>query len=299
MCLVALALDAHQRYPLVVAANRDEYHARATEPLQWWTPASGGPDVLGGRDLVAGGTWLGLTRAGRVALLTNIRAPGAYDPSAPSRGRIVTDWLASPDGVEAFWARVAARRHNGFNLVIADLAAPAWFWASSNADTLRPIPRGLHALSNAALDTPWPKTEQLKARLHAALDEAPSLQHLAQALFDALADPRPAADADLPMTGMPIDAERVLSSAFVEWPERGYGTRCSTLIVTERLEHGQRTHVFERSYGAPPARATALRHHVLEGWPPRPGSAFQQPATGCAPSPRAESPPPRKTARGH
>lgn len=291
MCLVALALDAHERYPLVVAANRDEYHARAAEALQWWTPAGGGPDVLGGRDLVGGGTWLGLSAAGRLALLTNIRAPGAHDPSAPSRGRIVTDWLASPDGVDAFWAQVAAQRHNGFNLVVADLAAPAWFWASSTTATLRPIPRGVHALSNAALDTPWPKTEQLKARLRAALDEVASVERLGQVLFDALADPRPAADVDLPKTGVPIDAERILSSAFVEWPERGYGTRCSTLIVTEHFEHGQRTHVLERSYGPPPVRATALRHRVLEAWPPR--------LRGCAPSPRAESRPPRTPARGY
>lgn len=290
MCLVALALDAHERYPLVVAANRDEYHARATEALRWWKPAGGGPDVLGGQDLVAGGTWMGLTAAGRLALLTNIRAPGAHDPSAPSRGRIVTDWLASSQPVDAFWARVAAQRHNGFNLVVADLAAPGWFWASSTTAGLHPIPRGVHAVSNAALDTPWPKTEQLKARLGDALREAASVGDLAQALFDALADRRPAADAELPVTGMPLDAERILSSAFVEWPERGYGTRCSTLVITERLVHSQRTHVFERSYGAPPARASSLHRTVLEAWPPQ--------LKGCAPSPRAESRPPRTPAPG-
>ena len=290
MCLVALALDAHERYPLVVAANRDEYHARATDALRWWTPASGGPAVLSGRDLVAGGTWMGLTAVGRLALLTNIRAPDAHDASAPSRGRILTDWLTSSEPVDAFWERVAAQRHNGFNLVIADLAAPGWFWASNTSAAMRAISPGLHAVSNAALDTRWPKTEQLKSRLRAALDEAASVERLAQTLFDALGDRRPAADADLPMTGVPIDAERILSSAFVEWPERGYGTRCSTLVITERRADGRRTHVFERSYGRPPARATTLRHRVLHAWPP--------PLRGCAPSPHAECRPPRTQARG-
>jgi uncharacterized protein with NRDE domain len=268
MCLVALALEAHERFPLVVAANRDEHHARATAALGWWEPAPGLGPVLGGRDLVAGGTWLGLTGAGRLALLTNIRAPHANDPAAPSRGRIVTDWLASDEPVDAFWSRIARQGHNGFNLVVADLPAAGWFWASNAGRPPQPIAAGLHAISNAALDTPWPKTVNLKARLADALRSADSVAALAQALFAALADRSRAADAELPATGLPIEAERGLSSAFVDLPERGYGTRCSTLLISERDARGTCTHVIERSFGPSPEHGATTRRTVLDDWPP-------------------------------
>jgi len=279
MCLVALALEAHERFPLVVAANRDEHHARATAALGWWAPASGAGPVLGGRDLVAGGTWLGLTAAGRLALLTNIRAPHANDPAAPSRGRIVTDWLASDEPVEPFWRRIAMQGHNGFNLVVADLPAAGWFWASNAGRAPQRIAAGLHAISNAALDTPWPKTVNLKARLAEALRSTRSVETLAQALFAALADRSRADDARLPATGLPIEAERGLSSAFVDLPERGYGTRCSTLLISERDARGTRTHVIERSFGPSPEAAATMRRTVLEDWPPR---AVRGPAESAA-----------------
>ena len=293
MCLVALALDAHERYPLVVAANRDERHARATEALGWWTPAPAAAPVLGGRDLVAGGTWLGLTAAGRLALLTNIRAPQPNDPAAPSRGRIVTDWFASAQPIGAFWEHVAAQRHNGFNLVVADLPGAGWFWASSAGRAPQPIAAGIHAISNAALDTPWPKTEKLKARLADALRAADSVDALSQALFAALADRSRAADAQLPETGLPMEVERSLSSAFVDVPERGYGTRSSTLLIAERAAGGMRTHVIERSFGPPGQDAVTMRRTVLEDWPPR--LSFK----GSAPSPRAGYRPPRRPVRAH
>ena len=293
MCLVALALDAHERYPLVVAANRDEHHARATEALGWWTPAPTAAPVLGGRDLVAGGTWLGLTAAGRLALLTNIRAPQPNDPAAPSRGRIVTDWLASDHPIGTFWEHVAAQRHNGFNLVVADLPAAGWFWASSAGRAPQPIAAGIHAISNAALDTPWPKTEKLKARLADALRAADSVDALSQTLFAALADRSRAADAQLPETGLPMEVERSLSSAFVDVPERGYGTRSSTLLIAERAAGGMRTHVIERSFGPPGQDAVTMRRTVLEDWPPR--LSFK----GSAPSPRAGYRPPRRPVRAH
>ena len=293
MCLVALALDAHERYPLVVAANRDEHHARATEALGWWTPAPTAAPVLGGRDLVAGGSWLGLTAAGRLALLTNIRTPQPNDPAAPSRGRIVTDWLASAQPIGTFWQHVAAQRHNGFNLVVADLPGAGWFWASSAGRAPQPIAAGIHAISNAALDTPWPKTEKLKARLADALRAADSVDALSQALFAALADRSRAADAQLPETGLPMEVERSLSSAFVDVPERGYGTRSSTLLITERVAGGIRTHVIERSFGPLGQDAVTMRRTVLEDWPPR--LSFK----GSAPSPRAGFRPPRRPVRAH
>ena len=146
MCLLALALGVHARFPIVVAANRDEFYARPTEPLGWWSPAADAPLVLSGRDLEAGGTWMGLTAAGRLAMLTNIRAPSQQDPDAESRGRIVTDWLTGSEDPETFWTHVESRRHNGFNLIAADASTGRWFWAAE--------PR--HRAGSARAGHPWP-----------------------------------------------------------------------------------------------------------------------------------------------
>ena len=273
MCLLALALDTHARFPLVVAANRDEYYARATEPLSWWSPGSGLPSVLSGRDLAAGGTWMGLTAAGRVAMLTNIRAPSQNDPDALSRGGIVTDWLSEADDAETFWNKVAARRHNGFNLIAGDASTGRWFWAANRGIAPIALERGLHGLSNAELDTPWKKVVELKQRLRESLEVADSVYGLVRRLFDALGDRSLAADAALPDTGMPRDIERQLSSAFVEMPARGYGTRSSTLLINERDDAGERTHVFERTYDADRSARPRLRRATLEPWPPRAGSS--------------------------
>jgi hypothetical protein len=120
MCLVALAVDQDRRFPLVIAANRDEFHARPTSRLGWWTPGDGAPAILSGRDLSAGGTWLGLTAAGRLALVTNVRRPGVADPQAPSRGHIVPLWLRGDLSADRFWMRVALSGFNPFNLIAAD-----------------------------------------------------------------------------------------------------------------------------------------------------------------------------------
>src|SRR5437867_3846904 len=116
MCLVALALDESHRFPLVVAANRDEFFSRPAARLGWWSAAAGAPDILGGRDLGGGGTWLGLTAAGRLALLTNVRLADRLEPHAPSRGEIVPLWLRGDLATDRFWTRVALSGYNGFNL---------------------------------------------------------------------------------------------------------------------------------------------------------------------------------------
>ena len=121
MCLVALAIDQNRRFPLVVAANRDEFFLRPAARLAWWTPPGGGPDVLSGRDLESGETWLGLTAQGRLALLTNIRDPSRIEADAPSRGRIVPEWLTAQETAGQFWMRTALSGHNGFNLIAAGL----------------------------------------------------------------------------------------------------------------------------------------------------------------------------------
>jgi uncharacterized protein with NRDE domain len=273
VCLVALALEAHPRFPVVIAANRDEFHARPTAALDWWRPEGARAEVLSGRDLQAGGTWMGLTRGGRLALLTNVRDPAAHDPASPSRGRIVTDWLADDDAVEPFWSRLAAQRHNGFNLVFGALAfgratAPGLFWASNVGVTPQALGTGVHALSNAALETPWPKQLVLRTGLAAALEGAIAVDRLVADLLAALGDRTPAADERLPDTGVPRDVERALSSAFVAMPERGYGTRSSTILVTERTGSAPRTLVVEQSFGPDGAPAGAARTVVLDDWPP-------------------------------
>lgn len=268
MCLIALAIDQSRRFPLVVAANRDEFFTRPAARLAWWTPDAGGPAILGGRDLEAGGTWLGLTAQGRLAMLTNVRDPSRIDVQAPSRGRIVPQWLAGTEPTDRFWMRTALLGYNGFNLIAADFKRGECFWASNLSGHPMRLERGTYSVSNASLDTAWPKTTALKNRLRLALDGADSVDALAGALFTALGDRQLAADADLPATGVPIELERALSAAFIRAPERQYGTRCSTLVISERVGRGMVTHVMERSYTASGAVAL-LRQATLKHWPPR------------------------------
>lgn len=285
MCLVALALEQDRRFPLVIASNRDEFFDRPTARLAWWTPDGGGPDILSGRDLQAGGTWLGLTAAGRLALVTNVRSPAKQDPQAPSRGELVSRWLRGDQTLDRFWTQIAPSGYNGYNLVAADFARGECFWASSVTTLPRRLERGLYGLSNAGLDTPWPKVTQLKSRLQAALTgltPSDSADVLAGQLFEALADRRLAADAELPCTGIPRELERQLSAPFIRTADGRYGTRCSTLVITERVKRQLVTHVFERSYAAGPGAALLRRSRLLD-WPPRYSGAGQVPVATIGP----------------
>jgi len=259
MCLAAFALNAHPRFPLVIAANRDEFFARAATPMAWWVDR---PDILAGRDLSAGGTWFGLTRAGRLALLTNVREPGRQNPDAPSRGALVVDWLNSHDSAPAF-AQQLASGYNGFNLVTADLARNEWHWISNRAQGRVALGAGIHTLSNAALDTPWPKTVSLRAEMANALEQATDADGLAQRLLTALADPTPAADAALPDTGVGLARERLLSPRFIRMPDLGYGTRCSTVFIRDA---SGATRVIERSVTVD-GRWLAPVIHAMVAWP--------------------------------
>lgn len=169
MCLVGVALGLSRRYPLVVASNRDEYMDRPSQALDWWSPWPEGPPVLSGRDLRAGGTWMGLSQAGRFALVTNVRQPFAVEPDAPSRGQIPLGWLRGDLPADRFWPRTALSGHAPFNLLAADFPAGEFFWTSNQHPHPQRLTRGVHGLSNAALDTPWPKVERIKQRLSAAL----------------------------------------------------------------------------------------------------------------------------------
>jgi uncharacterized protein with NRDE domain len=300
MCLVALAFDQNARFPLVLAANRDEYFERPTARLGWWSPGDGLPDILAGRDLQGGGSWLGLNADGRLALVTNVRRPDSMDPEAPSRGAIVPLWLRGDLPPDRFWARVALSGHNPFNLVAADFRRGDCYWASNEQASPLRLERGLYGLSNAQLDTPWPKLTQLKARLRGALTIATSVDDLAALLFDALADRTPAPDEALPSTGIPLERERILSPAFIATPDGRYGTRCSTLVITERVNKRSVTHVLERSF-SPGSKLAVLRRVELKDWPPRyePEGGVQPRAVQAPVADAEDLPPPRKgRARG-
>lgn len=264
MCLAALAIGTSARFPWVLLSNRDEFFDRLTAPLDWWQAAPGQPRMLSGRDLTAGGTWLGLNEAGRLALVTNVREPGRVLPVSLSRGHLVPQWLqAAPQPSEL--PALAAVPRNGFNLLVADLAArvgvgcgtdggpPAAWWLSN-----RPQPRhvaigpGVVGLSNAALDTPWPKVEQLKQRLRTAVQQASDIVDIEAQGFAALGDRSVAADARLPHTGLPLVRERQLSAAFIhvrgEAMRHDYGTRCSTVVAVECLPSHRQVHVIERTF---------------------------------------------------
>lgn len=266
MCLAAFALQAHPRFPLVIAANRDEFFDRPAAPMAWWR--SGESDLLAGRDLQAGGTWFGLSRQGRLALLTNVREPGRQVAGAPSRGALVVDWLTSTASAPRFVSGLAAG-YNGFNLVMGDIATGDWHWASNRASGPVALAPGLHALSNASLDTPWPKTRGLQAAMDQALGTADTAPALAEQLMQALADASPAADADLPDTGVGLARERLLSPRFVRMPDPDrphlarYGTRCSTVLVREA---GGRTWLWERSIDAAGTWGEVVEHR-LPSWP--------------------------------
>ena len=276
MCLVAFALDRSRKFPLVVAANRDEYFERPTARLAWWTPEQGGPDILGGRDLSSGGTWLGLTTQGRLGLLTNVRDARRTFEDAPSRGQIVPNWLSAREPVDRFWMRTAISGYNGFNLVAADFKSGECFWGSNGGTYPRRLERGVYGLSNAELDTPWPKVLTLKAKLIESLEQSTQVDELAAKLFKALADRTEADGPKLPKTGVPQERERQLSAAFIRIPEQRYGTRTSTLIITERVNRHQITHVFERTFSAIDGVAL-LRRSMIRRWPPRYTSAGPAP----------------------
>lgn len=241
MCLLVAAWRAHPRYRLIVAANRDEFHARPAAPLGWWNDD---PRILAGRDLQASGTWMGVARSGRLGIVTNFRDLEASPaPDAPSRGMLVTRFLTGATSPKEYLddLRGSAPRYAGFNLLIG---GPRTLYYFSNRDgaQARALAPGVYGLSNAWLDAPWPKLLRTRARF-AELLAARELQP--EALFEMLADRMPADPDEVPDTGLPPDWERALSSPFVA--HERYGTRCSTLLMIER---GGRSIVHERRYDA-------------------------------------------------
>jgi uncharacterized protein with NRDE domain len=223
MCLILVAWRTHPDYPLVVAANRDEFFARPAARAGFWPEA---PNVIAGRDLQAGGTWMGATRDGRFAALTNFRDPAAQRPDATSRGNLVAGFLQSRQGAAEYLAQVATRGpdFNGFNLIVGDGQSLAWYSNVAGGEPLLLEP-GIYGICNHLLDTPWPKVQAAKSALGAALEALPD----DAALFELLRDDSVHPDEALPRTGVSLEWERLLSAAFVK--ARGYGTRNSTLLL--------------------------------------------------------------------
>jgi uncharacterized protein with NRDE domain len=229
MCLLVLAWRSHPRYRLVVAANRDEFHARPAAALGSWGDL---PGVVGGRDLTAGGAWFAIDGARRCGIVTNFREFGRRRRTAPSRGGLIPAWLStrSPPGEYLRGLETDAPGYAGFNLLLADREA-LWY-ASNRADQFaRQLPPGVYGLSNEFLDTPWPKLVRVRARFEAALADPAATDRLAlrDRLFAMLADREIAAPEALPPSDLTPEWARKLSAPFVLDP--GYGTRCSTVLT--------------------------------------------------------------------
>lgn len=235
MCLMIFAWHAHPDYPLVLAGNRDEFYARRTRPAAWWGQAV---SLLAGQDEEAGGTWFGITRRGRLAALTNVRAPTERNPHAPSRGALVLAALQTPEPVDRWLQRHAHRTpvFNGFNLLAGDImpavgraAGALHYYSNRLEDPVRSLAPGIYGISNAFLDTPWPKVTRAVAQFACSIANRVRTEDL----LELMGDRELARDVELPSTGVPIDWERALSA--IQIRANGYGTRATT-IVTVRAD---------------------------------------------------------------
>ncbi|TWC71855.1 NRDE family protein [Herbaspirillum sp. SJZ099] len=225
MCLIIFAWKVIPGMPLILAANRDEFYARPTADAGWWSDY---PKVFAGRDLQGGGTWLGTTRDGRFAALTNVRSPSERRADAPTRGLLVSDYLAGDMAPDEYLRHIepTAQRYNGFNLLVGDRNTMLWYSNRGQDDARngKPLDYGVYGLSNALLDSPWPKVTRAKAQFASLLCQgAPE-----ETFFEMLTDATRANDCRLPDTGVGLEKERMLSPIFIRSPD--YGTRCSTVL---------------------------------------------------------------------
>ncbi len=257
MCLIGLALDAHPYWPRVLVGNRDEFHDRASAALAEWPDL---PGTYGGRDLVAGGSWLAL-RERRLVAVTNVRRMMTSAIGSPSRGWLVRDFVSSNIEPPAFLQQLRERAddHAGFNLLLGD-ADGMWFASNRPHWQYQRLEPGLHIVANASLDMPWRKSERLRSALAAWCDTG---EREIQPLLAALADETPAEDADLPETGLPLARERMLSPVFIRGQH--YGTRASTVILDDG--RGQQR-ILEQRYapgGVPDGRTELCLRYGASG----------------------------------
>jgi uncharacterized protein with NRDE domain len=255
MCLLAFAWRSHPDYPLVLVANRDEFYARRTRPAAWWGQAV---SLLAGHDEEAGGTWLGITRRGRFAALTNVRAPSERNPHAPSRGALVLSALQAPQRGGAWLEGHAAKlsAYNGFNLLVGDLLAgdadadgsALHYYSNRLEQPPRQLEPGIYGLSNGFLDTPWPKVTRAVAAFACTVAAGVALAPLLR-LMESRDEAR---DSELPATGVPLDWERALSA--IQIRANGYGTRTTTVLT---VRSDSLVTFFERTFDtADPERYT-------------------------------------------
>ena len=243
MCLIVFAHRASPDYPLVLAANRDEFFQRPTRQAHVWKDAEGQDSFIAGKDLHAGGTWLGMGFDGRFALVTNIRDPSEGENKPRSRGELTVNFLQGSDSPEEYAESITPllTHYAGFNLLIGDREQLVYV---NNAEQVsRERPPGIYGVSNSLLDAPWPKIEKTRNGLSKLM--AAPVRPTVDQLIELMGDRQPAADDALPDTGLPIELERQLSSPFICHNERGYGTLCSTAIV---MEAGGRIHFREQNY---------------------------------------------------
>ena len=224
MCLIVFAYRVHPDYPIIIAANRDEFYARPTQVLDQWTDGS---DIVAGRDLEGGGTWMGITPNGRIAALTNYREPGIRIDGAPSRGHLVSDFLKGPEPLNHYLNRLDSKssKYNGFNILLSENGR--WVYYSNRGGAPQELQAGIHGLSNHVLNTPWPKVVRSCQAVEKRLSDQrpPVTEDLMQVLQDRAVPP----DEDLPRTGVEMEWERRLGSIFIN--SDIYGTRCSTVLL--------------------------------------------------------------------
>lgn len=230
MCLILISYDMHPEYRLILAANRDEYYNRPTRPLGFWNT---NPDILAGKDLRGKGTWLGVTKSGRLSAITNYRDPLSLKDNAPSRGKLLTDFLKGTTTPKENMEHIkrVGHKYNGFNLIAGDISD--LYYYSNMEQLVKKIEPGLYGVSNHLLDTPWPKVEKAKALFENIVTVNSNIDP--EALFIVLEDNTVPADDQLPDTGVGINWERRLSSIFIK--SKTYGTRSSSIILYDRKGH--------------------------------------------------------------
>ena len=241
MCLAIFAQNVLSDWPLIVVANRDELHVRPTDAAQPWVDA---PSVLAGRDLQAGGTWLGLTTAGRIALLTNFRETGMRDDQAPSRGQLAEQYIRQEQSAQQYLQtlRQHSAPYNGFNLLVGDQSG-LWYYSNRLIAAPFKVPDGVSGVSNATFNTPWPKLLRTQRSVSEHLADT---QHPDPArLFEIFQDTVRAAEHELPDTGVGLDREKLLGSPFIK--NERYGTRCTTIILQHRQGYAL---FYEKRYDA-------------------------------------------------
>lgn len=253
MCLIVFSVGQHGHFPLVMAANRDEFFKRPTEAMDWWHSDLAGSDLLAGRDLLSGGTWLAVNRDGAVSAVTNVRE-GSAAAAPRSRGELPLLAQAPDPQVLADQLESDKNRYAGFNLVRVQPGG-GWYFSNRDAHPGRQVHRGIFGLSNHLLQTPWPKLLRLRTAVDDLLRDTPAGQtdKLHDILIRQLQDTTPAPDQQLPDTGVGIETERFLSSPFIRGEE--YGTRATTIVT---ISHSGEVAVTEQSYG-PDARKTEHR----------------------------------------